>query len=126
MLYGLQHTHIPSVFQHDKVGYEDYWTNRFVLRCLKGDFRYARLLEAICYKDFGFNHRILKSVPKHSCSSYDVYFINLSKKRIFHLYDDRGCDIIATNTGAIRPIYVKFYRWIHEYDREKIDNLFLS
>jgi len=27
---------------------------------------------------------------------HDVFFINIKKETIFHVYDDRGCDLLAT------------------------------
>ncbi|MEH6930498.1 DUF3885 domain-containing protein, partial [Priestia megaterium] len=64
---------------------------------------------------------IMKSNPQ---SGYDIYFINLSKKMIFHLYDDRGCDILASNKESIRFLYEEYNNWILDYNREEIDLLF--
>nr|WP_308291994.1 DUF3885 domain-containing protein [Priestia aryabhattai] len=63
----------------------------------------------------------MKSNPQ---SGYDIYFINLSKKMIFHLYDDRGCDILASNKESIRFLYEEYNNWILDYNREEIDLLF--
>ncbi|MFD1206338.1 DUF3885 domain-containing protein [Sporosarcina contaminans] len=46
------------------------------------------------------------------------------KKMIYHLYDDRGCDIIAVNIEDLRELYEKYNDWILDYDRERIDLLF--
>jgi hypothetical protein len=54
----------------------------------------------------------------------EIYFININKKLIFHMYDDRGLDIIATDKETLRPIYEKHNEWILDYDREKIDDIF--
>jgi hypothetical protein len=54
----------------------------------------------------------------------EIYFININKKLIFQMYDDRGLDIIATNKDTLLPIYKKHNEWILDYDREKIDNIF--
>ncbi|EIM07071.1 hypothetical protein A1A1_07844 [Planococcus antarcticus DSM 14505] len=94
---------------------------RFWLTCKKGDIRYPQLLQAICYEDFGHSSRILKSNPE---SGSNVYFINQSKNFVFHLYDDRGCDILAANKEAIRFLYEKHNEWILNYDRKEIDQLF--
>ncbi|MEI4525718.1 DUF3885 domain-containing protein [Priestia megaterium] len=53
-----------------------------------------------------------------------IYFINLSKKKIFHLYDDRGCDVLASSKESIRFLYEEYNNWILDYDREEIDLLF--
>ncbi|MCM3639930.1 DUF3885 domain-containing protein [Priestia aryabhattai] len=43
---------------------------------------------------------------------------------IFHLYDDRGCDILASNKESIRFLYEEYNNWILDYNREEIDLLF--
>lgn len=50
-----------------------------------------------------------------------VYFINLNRKTIFHVYDDRGCDLLATSLETIRDVYVKYNEWILDYDRKETD-----
>ncbi|WP_033543870.1 DUF3885 domain-containing protein [Planococcus sp. CAU13] len=98
----------------------DITTYRFSYTCRKGDIRFPKLLQAICYEDFEHPSRILKNQQSGS----DIYFINLSKKLIYHLYDDRGCDIIAADKEDIRFLYERYNDWILDYDREKIDAVF--
>ena len=43
---------------------------------------------------------------------------------IFYIYDDRGCEVIASDIETIRPIYEKYVDWIDEYCREEIDQRF--
>ncbi|WCR25026.1 DUF3885 domain-containing protein [Paenibacillus thiaminolyticus] len=43
---------------------------------------------------------------------------------IYHLYDDRGCDVICADVDPLRPLYEEFNDWILDYDREKIEALF--
>ncbi|NTW33687.1 MAG: DUF3885 domain-containing protein [Bacteroidetes bacterium] len=57
-------------------------------------------------------------------TSKEVYFLNIDKKLIFHMYDDRGLDIIATDKETIKQIYKKHNDWILDYDREQIDKQF--
>lgn len=57
-------------------------------------------------------------------TSKEIYFLNIDKKLIFHMYDDRGLDIIATDKETLRPIYIKQNDLILDYDRERIDKLF--
>src|SRR5690606_31988449 len=94
---------------------------RFQYACRKGDIRYPQLLQAICYEDFRHPSRILKNNQQSGCQ---IYFINLSQKLIYHLYDDRGCDIIAADKEDIRYLYDQYNDWILDYDREKIDAVF--
>ncbi|TWT07975.1 DUF3885 domain-containing protein [Planococcus sp. CPCC 101016] len=100
---------------------EESKTYRYWLPCQKGDIRYPQLLQAICYEDFGHSSRILKSNPQVGSN---VYFINLSRNMIFHLYDDRGCDILAADKEKLRFLHEDFNSWILDYDREEIDLLF--
>jgi hypothetical protein len=53
-----------------------------------------------------------------------VYFININKKTIFHVYDDRGCDVLATLPETIRDMYERYNDWILDYDKPEIDKVF--
>ncbi|TDQ36376.1 DUF3885 domain-containing protein [Aureibacillus halotolerans] len=119
----LQHRLLPSVFIEDEADEEcgEMVTHRFILPCKKKDFRYQALLEAISYEDFPQPSQIAKGL---SGNAKDVYFVNETKKMIYHLYDDRGCDVIAANKADLQPLYDEFNDWILDYDREKIDRLF--
>jgi len=54
----------------------------------------------------------------------EIYFANTDKKLIFHMYDDRGLDIISADKETLLPIYKKHNEWILDYDREQIDKQF--
>lgn len=54
----------------------------------------------------------------------EIYFVNIDKKLIFHMYDDRGLDIVSADRETLRPIYKKHNDWILDYDREQIDKQF--
>ncbi|MBS4209514.1 DUF3885 domain-containing protein [Bacillus sp. FJAT-50079] len=121
LLKKLKHNLLPNVFAEDDEVYGDMVTHRFVLPCKKNDMRYHQLLSAISYEDFPHPTRILKR--NNSCS-YDIYFVNVTRKLIYHLYDDRGCDVIASNKEDLRQLYVACNDWILDYDRDQIDQLF--
>lgn len=91
-----------------------YKTHRYTLKCKISDFTYIPMLKAICNQDMGIKPRIF----------HRVYFINVNKNTIFHVYDDRGCDVLATSPNTIRDIYHTYNDWILEYDRNKIDKVF--
>ena len=55
-----------------------------------------------------------------------VYLVNSRNHVLFHLYDDRGADVVAPEKEILRPLYEACSDWILEYDREKIDRLFHS
>ena len=119
----LQHRVLPDVFCDDRDGEEDinHVTHNFVLPCKKSEIRYIQLLKAISYEDFPHPSQILKGFSRNG---HDIFFVNLTKKIIYHLYDDRGCDVIASDKEGIRFLYQDFNEWILDYDRAKIDNLF--
>lgn len=119
---NLQHRILLNVFlEEDEEGYKDMVTHRFILTCKKNDIRYTQLLSAISYEDFPHPSQILKGSPRNG---YDIYFVNITKKMIYHLYDDRGCDVTASNKEDLRFLYEACNDWILDYDRERIDQLF--
>lgn len=112
-LFKLQKNTIPYIFPEDD---EDgvYKTHRYSLKCKVSNLKYIPMLKAICNQDMGIK----------PCIFHRVYFININKNTIFHVYDDRGCDVLATSPNAIRGIYHTYNDWILEYDRNKIDKVF--
>lgn len=102
-------------------GDENMVTHRFLLPCKKSDIRYKPLLFAISYEDFPHPSQILKGRYR---PGIDIYFVNITRRMIYHLYDDRGCDVIASNKEDLRLLYDEFNDWILDYDREQIDLLF--
>nr|WP_255408182.1 DUF3885 domain-containing protein [Sporosarcina sp. P3] len=43
---------------------------------------------------------------------------------MYHLYDDRGCDIIAADKESIRYLYEQYSDWILDYDKREVDKVF--
>lgn len=80
------------------------------------DFDYIKLFFEIVRGDFGGNRGFVSS----------VYFLDSENHIMFHPYDDRGADLIAADREKIRCFYNDFNAWILDYDREKINKLFLS
>lgn len=118
--FHLRQETLPYVFDDEEA--DDYYTSRFSLKCYKQDFKYPLLIKAACNEDFPLK-------PKLGCSDYgsdypDVFFINVTKNVIFFIYDDRGCEVIATNKETIYPLYEKYGDLIDEYSREEIDQRF--
>ncbi|WP_234969360.1 DUF3885 domain-containing protein [Bacillus massilinigeriensis] len=113
LLYKLKHQALPYIFpEDDEEG--TYKTHRFSLKCKTSDFRYVPLLKAICNQDLGIRPRF----------SHRVYFININRKTIFHVYDDRGCDLLASSPAAISDIYSGYNNWVLDYDRIAIEKVF--
>ena len=113
LLFRVKHQELPYIFPGENEE-DSYKTHRFTLSCKTSDFKYILLLKAICNQDMGLKPSI----------NHRVYFININRKTIFHVYDDRGCDLLATSPVTIRDVYHKYNDWILNYDRSEIDKLF--
>lgn len=92
-----------------------------ILRVTKEKINYKNIFDAIANIDFPPRQPRLDNI---FISNKEVFFINLNKKIIFNMYDDRGLDIIATNIETLRPTYEKFNDWLLDYDRELIEKKF--
>lgn len=83
---------------------------------------YKNILTAIGHTDFPPRQ------PRLDQNGYltgkEIYFVNIDKKLIFHMYDDRGLDIISSDKEKLRPIYKKHNDLLLDYDRERIDKQF--
>jgi hypothetical protein len=55
-----------------------------------------------------------------------VYFLHPQKRLILHMYDDRGLDVIGGEPKDLYAIYREFNSWILDYDRSRIDELFMA
>lgn len=89
----------------------DRW-NRAIILTEINKIDYEQILEGQINTDFW------KRSPR-ICE--EVFFVNINKRIVFNIYDDRGLDIIATDIEAIRPIYEKHKDWILSRNREKIE-----
>ena len=45
---------------------------------------------------------------------------------IYHLYDDRGLDVLGSSRELLLPLYHQFHGWILEYNLEQIDRVFTA
>ncbi|MEA0562665.1 DUF3885 domain-containing protein [Lysinibacillus irui] len=113
LLYTLKHTEMSYIFPEDNEEGKCK-TNRFTLQCKVSDVKYIPLLKALCNQGLGIQPNII----------HRIYFINIKRKTIFHIYDDRGCDLLATSSESIRDIYFTYNDWILDYDRDEIDKVF--
>ena len=99
---------LPYLYGYDINVEEDYVGFRYYLNCKVKDFNYNKLLKDICFTD----------------EYEEVFFINTNKHVIYHLYDDRGADIVSNKVSTLEYIYKKYNKWILNYDRKLIDNIF--
>lgn len=84
--------------------------------------KYKNILTAIGHTDFPSRQPRLDQ--NGFLTGKEIYFVNIDKKLVFHMYDDRGLDIISAKKETLRPIYKKHNDWILDYDREQIDKHF--
>jgi len=101
-----------EIFENDGqlIGVIDY----VKLRVLKRDLNYKGILKAIGNQDF-----LIRPYVKDR-----VFFIEPRKNIIYHMYDDRGLDVVSDNKEALEPLFTKFNSWILDYDREEIEKTF--
>lgn len=110
-LYKLNIKVFPYIYDKDEKENISY---RYVLKCRVSDIKYVNLLKAIGNQDMGINPRIFD----------ECFFINVNNKTIFHFYDDRGLDIVASQKKSLQELYGNYNDWILDYDRERIDRIF--
>ena len=96
--------------------------NIAIIKTTMQKINYANILMAIGHTDFPPRRPRLDQ--KGVFTAKEVYFINVDKKLIFHMYDDRGLDIISADKETLRPIYLKHNDWLLDYDRKQIDKQF--
>lgn len=73
-------------------------------------FQYDKIFHAIANSDHG-------EAPSMSSR---VYFLNRRTHSIFHMYDDRGADVVSASREPLLPLYTTFNDWVLEYDRSRI------
>lgn len=92
-----------------------------IIKLSSGRINHKAVLLAIANQDFP--SRFPRLEDNHIISNKEIYFININKKLILNMYDDRGLDVVATDIEALRPIYEKHRDWILDCDREQIAKL---
>lgn len=92
---------------------EDEFNNVFLFWSLE-DFCPDKLLEEIINADLGGNNLLTSS----------VYFVCKNDNVLFHLYDDRGADLVADKKEKIQHVYCELNDLILDYNREEIDGIF--
>lgn len=67
---------------------------------------------------------ILADIGGLNCLASSVYLVHPEEKILYHLYDDRGLDLVAKDKSKLYPLYERFNEWILDDDRETIDHTF--
>lgn len=95
---------------------DDTVTLRYCTKVKVKDLKVEELLGAIANREMGYEPRIIG----------DIFLVNETKKSIFYVYDNRGMDVVADDTKTLRTVYDKYNNWILDYDRSRIDKIFLD
>ncbi|WP_068604429.1 DUF3885 domain-containing protein [Paenibacillus swuensis] len=106
----LEHEVIPYEYEDD----EQMVTSEYRVRVKFEDIRMSYLLTALANQDFG----------RKPCVYGNVMLFNATKQILFYIYDDRGCDVYGVSKESLLPLYHQYRRWILDYDRIHIDNVF--
>lgn len=111
LIYDLKCKTVP--FEYDEEDTE-MRTIQYSLKVNKEDIRLDYLIKAIGNKEFLRKPRI----------NGNLYIVNETKGILFHMYDDRGCDVFSLDKDTLLPLYHKFRKWILDYNRVEIDHTF--
>lgn len=76
----------------------------------------GKILRQIVLSDIGGEHLLTAS----------VFWLCSENNTMFHIYDDRGADLVASDVSTLKEIYTDLNDWILHYDRERIDGIFNS
>ena len=98
---------------YEKNDIDDIW-NVATIKATADRLNYNETFRAIANTDFSRE----PNIPGQ------VYLINVDKKIIFNMYDDRGLDIISTDKEVLKPLYAAFDNWLLDYDRDEMKKRF--
>lgn len=96
--------------------------NVAIIKLTADRINYKNILTAIGHTDFPPRQPRLDN--NGFLTGKEVYFVNIDKKHIFHMYDDRGLDLISADKEMLKAIYKKHNDWILEYNRKQIEKKF--
>lgn len=113
--YKINPTDIYQVKEHRRTKDEGVGYFYFYAIQKKPDFN---LIKPIIWAAGGFDIGI------HPRAEVQAFFIDFEKEIIFHLYDDRGLDIVSNKKEALQECYKKYSKWILEHNRKEIDEIF--
>ncbi len=82
------------------------------------DLNYKNLLLNYVY----INHR--ENKPHLDHFKGECYIINISKKLVLNLYDNRGMDLIASDKETLKELYLHKHEWILKENRDEVDDVF--
>lgn len=88
---------------------DDICVQQMELLCKVSELKLESLLKTLIHKDFG---SLKPQLRKKDCLyPPDVFFINVRTKYIFHIYDDRGCEIMNTDVKWHKQLVESLKEW---------------
>jgi len=90
--------------------YELYWDLSEI------DWSLERILKEVILADIGGVNSLASA----------VFLLHTNEHILYHLYDDRGLDVVAKDKETLRPLYDTYGKWILDYDRKQIDDVFMK
>ncbi|MBM7703133.1 DUF3885 domain-containing protein [Metabacillus iocasae] len=84
--------------------------NEFFIYCKTDDLKHKLLIQSIANRDL----HIQPSLEE------ECYIINMNKHTVFHLYDDRGLDVVSNNPLALKRLQQQFHHWIVDIDEQQL------
>lgn len=93
---------------------DELYTREWIVEVKANELRMPYVLESIENVDF----------MRKPTSGGRIYLYNKSNDILFHMYDDRGCDVFSSDKSALLPLYHLHRKWILDYNRYEIDSIF--
>ncbi|WP_233353510.1 DUF3885 domain-containing protein [Photobacterium chitinilyticum] len=91
------------------------WKRVSISNITINDLNVVSILEPSINTDFG---------GRSPSVSGECYIKNHTQGLVFHIYDDRGMDLVANEKEALQGIYCAHYNWLLKYDLEHMDSVF--
>lgn len=90
---------------------DDICVQQMELLCKVSELKLESLLKTLIHKDFGS----LKSQLRKKDCLYPpaVFFINVRTKCVFHIYNDRGCEIMNTDVKWHKQLVDSLKEMVH-------------
>lgn len=92
---------------------DELYTKEWAVEVKAKEIRMLYVLESIENADF----------MRKPISSGRIYLYNKTKGILFHMYDDRGCDVFSSDKGTLLPLYHQHRKWILDFNRYEVETL---
>lgn len=118
--YRIRAETLPYMFEDEEEA-DEWETLRLSLACRTHEIDWRRLVRGACNRDFQLKPKLVGTGVSYAP---DMFFINRTKRIIYYVYDDRGCEVIAADRESIRPLYERFLEWTDPHYKQEAERLF--